>query len=528
MKKKIVLGFLGSTKDAGVTDARWNKWRPTISLFGAPDFAIDQIELIYTRHDHSALADLITSDIATVSPHTAVVPRYLHLDDPWDFPQVYAALHEFAKDYEFRDDCEYFVHLTTGSHVAQICLFLLTEARYFPAKLVDTSLDKGLATKWKGKVNVVDLDLSTYDLLASRFKSEKVDSETLLKSGIVTKNAAFNALISRIEKVALKSTASMLLTGPTGAGKSQLAKRIYELRLRRHLVSGPLVEVNCATLRGDTAMSALFGHKKGAFTGADSTRRGYLLEADKGMLFLDEVATLGLEEQALLLLALEEKRFYPVGSDVAVESDFQIVVGTNLDLAKEVAEGRFRSDLYARVKTWTFRLPGLAERPEDIEPNVDYELQKASTELNSHLSFNAAARQAYMSFAMAAPWLGNFRDLSASLMRLATLAEGGRITEADVACEIDCLNEGWGTVAGQVTRSLTAKVLPGVEVDSFDAVQLEAVFQAISESSSLAEAGRKLFAVSRKEKSSTNDTSRLSKYLARWYLTYDAVKQALK
>jgi transcriptional regulatory protein RtcR len=129
----------------------------------------------------------------------------------------------------------------------------------------------------------------------------------LLKAGIDTRNTTFNKLIDQIERVALRSTAP-ILDRPTGAGKSFLAKRIYQLRQSRHRVAGKLVAVNCATLRGDNAMSTLFGHVKGAFTGALTPRMGLLREADGGVLFLDEIAELGLDEQAMLLKAIEEKR----------------------------------------------------------------------------------------------------------------------------------------------------------------------------------------------------------------------------
>src|SRR6185295_20005001 len=113
-----------------------------------------------------------------------------------------------------------------------------------------------------------------------------------------TRNAAFNQLIDRVEHVALATRDPLLLMGPTGAGKSALARRIYELKKARHLIKGAFVDVNCATLRGDAAMSALFGHVKGAFTGALKDRPGLLRAADGGLLFLDEVGELGLDEQA--------------------------------------------------------------------------------------------------------------------------------------------------------------------------------------------------------------------------------------
>src|SRR5690606_14949233 len=116
-----------------------------------------------------------------------------------------------------------------------------------------------------------------------------------------------------------------------------------------------------------------FGHRKGAFTGALSERAGLLRTADRGMLFLDEIGDLGLDEQAMILRAIEEGRFLPVGADREASSKFQLVDGTNRDLLADVGGGRFRDDLFARLNLGTFHLPGLAARLEDIEPNLDYE-----------------------------------------------------------------------------------------------------------------------------------------------------------
>lgn len=167
----------------------------------------------------------------------------------------------------------------------------------------------------------------------------------------------------------------MLLTGATGAGKSQLAKRVDELRQQRRDLRGAFVEVNCATWRGDTVMSTLFGHVKGAFTSAQRDRPGLLREANGGLLLLDEIGQLGLGEQAMLLRALEEKVFLPLGGDRPVKSRFQLIAGTNRGLRECVRAGQFREDLLTRINLWHFEPPSLADRREDIELNADYELK---------------------------------------------------------------------------------------------------------------------------------------------------------
>ncbi|WP_031760520.1 sigma 54-interacting transcriptional regulator, partial [Pseudomonas aeruginosa] len=168
-------------------------------------------------------------------------------------------------------------------------------------------------------------------------------------------------------------------------------------------------------------------------------------------LFLDEIGELGADEQAMLLKAIEEKRFFPLGSDREVESDFQLIAGTHRDLRGRVAEGLFREDLFARINLWTFELPGLAGRREDIEPNIDFELERHAREQGRQVRFNLEAKRRYLAFAGSseARWAGNFRELSASITRMATLADSGRIDEALVEEEILRLRQAWGLDAGR-------------------------------------------------------------------------------
>lgn len=531
MKKRVAIGFLGSTLDQGKNPDRWQRWRPTVALCQHEDFQIDRFELLHGR-PHIALAARIEKDIAQVSPETEVRCHLVDFRDPWDFEEVYARLYDFARSYAFDPDVEdYLVHITTGTHVAQICWFLLTEARVVPGRLLQLTPPKRWKDAAPGTYGIIDLDLSRYDQLATRFSAEQKDAQSFLKSGIETRNPGFNHMIDRIEQVAVRTKSPIMLTGPTGAGKSQLARRIYELKHARHQVKGPFVEVNCATLRGDQAMSALFGHVKGAFTGALTDRPGLLRAADSGMLFLDEIGELGLDEQAMILRAVEERRFLPVGADKERASDFQLIAGTNRDLATCVGEGRFREDLLARLDLWTFRLPGLKERREDIAPNLDYELRRHAETAGDAVTFNKEARAAYLDFATSpdASWPANFRDLAASLTRMATLAPSGRITEAVVWEEIDRLKARWSRQQASA-ELLALEQLVGADrlaaIDPFDQMQLSGVIDVCRQARSLSDAGRRLFAVSRQAKASQNDADRLRKYLARFGLSWADIHPA--
>ena len=351
-----------------------------------------------------------------------------------------------------------------------------------------------------------------------------------LKSGIATRNAKFNAMIEEIERVAIKSRAPMLLMGPTGAGKSCLARRVYELKKSRHQIDGKFIDLNCATLHGDGAASTLFGHIKGSFTGAGVDRPGLLRSAHKGLLFLDEIGELGLDEQAMLLKAIEEKRFFPVGADTEVQSDFQLIAGTNRDLGKEVAAGRFREDLYARINLWTYELPGLVQRPEDIEPNLEYLLAQYGAETGERVRFNKEARERFMRFATlpSSAWNGNFRDLSAAVTRLATLSEAGRITDGVVDEEIKRLQRMWQHHGGrsahpEVDLAAIMGEQAAAQLDLFDALQLQGVIKVCRQSNSLSDAGRTLYAVSRAVKAKPNDADRLKKFLARFDLEWHRV-----
>ena len=528
--KTVAISLLGTTlDDRGKGAKRWDAWRPTLSMCQQDDLIVDRLELLFQPH-FQKLADRVTKDIAVVSPETEVVHHHVVLENPWDFEMVYSELFDFSRNYAFSTESErYLTHITTGTHVAQICLYLLTETNYLPGALLQTS-PPSRKESGPGSYQLIDLDLSKYDQIASRFNQEQALSIDRLKGGIATKNKKFNAMIKQIEKISVRSTEPILLTGPTGAGKTQLAKRIFELKKDLSKVSGKLVVVNCATLRGDNAMSALFGHTKGSFTGASSSRSGLLKEADKGLLFLDEIGELGLDEQAMLLRAIEEKRFLPVGADSETSSDFQLIAGTNKDLKAMSSDGDFRKDLITRINLWSYELPSLSNRLEDLEPNLEFELARYSERYGEQLGFNRQAKAKYLKFATSAQaiWTGNFRDLNASVTRMGVLSEGGRIDEENVAQEIERLKTDWressksaATSMDSVNRLAEFMSADAVsKLDLYDHILINGLIDVCADSRSMAEAGRKLFNHSRTQKSSTNDSHRIKQILDKYGIRF--------
>jgi two-component system response regulator AtoC len=241
---------------------------------------------------------------------------------------------------------------------------------------------------------------------------------------LVAADPAMLEVASQLRKVAA-TNATVLLLGESGTGKEVAARAVHEESPRR---SGPFVAVNCAAITETLLESEIFGHEKGAFTGATEARRGRFELADGGTLFLDEVGELAPGLQSKLLRVLEERQFERVGGSRTVLVDVRVVAATNRDLAAEMQAGRFRQDLYHRLAVFPIRLPPLRERRRDILPLAEHLLVRIGEELGRRgLSLSAAAKAALL----ARDWPGNVRELRNVLERAAILTEG-KLLEADL------------------------------------------------------------------------------------------------
>jgi two-component system response regulator HydG len=234
------------------------------------------------------------------------------------------------------------------------------------------------------------------------------------------------------EKLATVATsqAAVLLVGESGTGKELGARAIHWNGPRR---AGPFVAVNCAAIPDALLESELFGHERGAFTGAQRKRRGLFAEASGGTLFLDEIADMSLALQAKLLRALQEKTVRPLGGNAEVPLDLRVISATNRDLGMLVRQGAFREDLYYRLNVLAIRLPSLRERPEDIPLLAGHFLERAAETLGRR--FEGFADEA-LAWLVNQPWPGNVRQLENVVERAATLARGSWITRDDVATDM--------------------------------------------------------------------------------------------
>ena len=234
-----------------------------------------------------------------------------------------------------------------------------------------------------------------------------------------------------VRLVAPADSLSVLIRGASGTGKEWVARQIHAFSKRS---SAPFVAVDCGALPRELAASELFGHKKGTFTGAVEDRNGVFAAANHGTLFLDEIGNLNLETQVLLLRALQEKRYRPLGGAEEVCTDIRLLAATNEDLELAISGGRFREDLFHRLNEFPLHVPLLKDCREDIIPLAGFFLLHANKELGKGIKgFDRDVREAFMSY----PWPGNIRELKNVVNRACVLAQGDRIVLKDISLPVD-------------------------------------------------------------------------------------------
>lgn len=395
----------------------------------------------------------VTSYIEWLKSRTSI-PITIHsitLTSPTNFGEIYEAAaacvdQNIAKH---GSDVELTFHLSPGTPAMAAVWILLAKTRY-PAELLESSIEEGVKTA------NVPFDISADYIPSLLQKSD--ERLQRLSAGlppdapefdqIIHRSLSMQHLITKARRIAVRSV-PVLIEGESGTGKELLARAIHRASPRS---IKPFVAVNCGAIPNELVESEFFGHKRGAFTGAVEDRKGYFEAANGGTLFLDEIGELPIKAQVKILRALQEKEVSRIGETRTVPVDVRIIAATNRNLLLEVAEHRFRADLYYRLAVAVLQLPPLREREGDVSLLIDHFLEQINTESKNEPSYvrkiiSANARNIMLAYS----WPGNARELFNVIYRAAIWSTEKNITEQDLREIIQPLQESLPEMNGALT-----------------------------------------------------------------------------
>ena len=377
------------------------------------------------RNTASALVSLSTSARPSTVP--------LAIDDPSNHEQLMAALRTWWNALPKEPDAEYFISVSSGTSAMHAAWLLLSAADEIHANILYTR-DPRHVTEGQPLVCEINprspvfpqilprISLAEVAQPAARQQSEPLAGEQYdLAKNLIGKSAAFRTSVDLALKFAATDH-SVLISGETGTGKERFARLIHKGSKRAH---GPFVAMNCAAVPANLIESILFGHVKGAFTGADRDKEGFFEEAHGGTLFLDEIGDMPLEMQAKLLRVLQERRIRRVGGTGDVLIDVRIVAATHVDLLKSIRNGRFREDLFRRISILPINLPPLRQRRDDIPDIAQAILDSENSSCSIQKSFSSKALEKLLAYS----WPGNIRELE-SVVILGHVISDGQVIDA--------------------------------------------------------------------------------------------------
>lgn len=353
----------------------------------------------------------------------------------------------------------------TAQHPRTVCVLLTA---YGSVETAVDAMKQGAYDFLTKPINLDHLDMLIARALKSRDLEQKVETlesqlnEKFGMENIVGDSDAMQQVFEIIRQAA-PTQASVLIQGPSGTGKELVAQAIHRLSTR---AKGPFIAVHCAALSATLLESELFGHEKGAFTGATVQRKGRFEMADGGTLFLDEISEIDPAIQVKLLRVLEERRFERVGGEDTIETDIRVIAATNRDLRDYVAQGKFREDLYFRLNVVDITLPPLAARTGDIPLLADRFLKEYCAKNGKTIE---GMTPDAMSLLAAHAWPGNVRELRNTIEKMVVLSRTDRLTARDVPANIREAVKGSGAVPGRAP-ALTSGSLAETERQKIEAV----------------------------------------------------------
>jgi DNA-binding NtrC family response regulator len=426
MGRTVLFTFLGNKDPLEIPPAGTDPG-PVLSLLRAHSPPMDHVVLLLTGGEYVERAQVI-KDVA-LREGLARTFSYIdiHLNSVVDYEELYEAMSAavVATMEQVGTESRLSVLLDPGTPQMQTIWFLLAYSRIMPARLlqgIPPRFGNGRYQFREVRLHPERVPLEVRHLDAPHHHGisdpEEITGPVIRWSGreqqIVGASDSMRELLKRVRQVAPYDQL-VLITGETGTGKELIARRLHQESPRR---DHPFVPVNVATLERQTAASALFGHCKGAYTGADATRLGAFRSADRGTLFLDEIGELTLDLQAQLLRALEIQEIVPLGEDTPIQVDVRVVAATNQNLPRMVREGSFREDLYERLRQFPLSTPPLRERDGDIPRITRYIL----TQWNRRYDARIALHRETGAILEAYSWPGNVRQLENVLRRSCVIA----------------------------------------------------------------------------------------------------------
>lgn len=424
--RRVLFAWVGRTDLRAPTESDAVGVGPIAQAVEARDF--DEVRLL-SDYDRGLVEPYL--DWLRTRTKATIEVVYEPLSGPTDFGEIYEAavrgVRQVVGDRSAKVNLTF--HLSPGTPAMAAVWILLGKTR-FPAELVESSREHGLRTASVpfdiSADFIPDLLREQDERLRQRSAAEPPDAPEF--ADIIHRSRVMARLVQRARRVAIRNV-PVLIEGESGTGKEMLARAIHRASMRRER---PFVPVNCGAIPDDLVESELFGHEKGAFTGANQARKGYFEAADGGTLFLDELGELPGPAQVKLLRVLQEGEVVRLGSTKAAKVDVRIVAATNRTLSEEIAAGRFREDLFYRLAVAVLKIPPLRERTGDLGMLIDHLLAQVNKEAAGEPGFkekklSAGARN----LLLVHPWPGNVRELLNTLRRAAIWSDGATITAED-------------------------------------------------------------------------------------------------
>ena len=423
----ILLAWLGNSDLRASETSLADGSGPVLGAIKAMPFVALHLLSDYSSSKTNAYTQWLSGQV-----DIAVTPHLVKLSSPTSFEEIFRTASRVIEDVIRASPTKKLTfHLSPGTPAMAAIWVLLAKTRY-PARLIESSREQGVK-----EVNI-PFELSAEFVPVADKKADEALARLMM--GVPPESPAFTAIIHRC--AAMKRTVAMahrlavrdvpvLIQGESGTGKELFARAIHQASTRN---GKPFVAVNCGAIPQELVDAELFGHEKGAFTGATSARAGYFESADGGTLFLDEIGELPLASQVRLLRVLQEREVTRVGATRAKRIDIRVIAATNRVLPDEIRVGRFREDLFHRLAVGVLLLPPLRQREGDLTVLIDSLLASINAEAVSqpgykHKKLDVSARNILVQHS----WPGNVRELHNTLLRASIWASGGKITAEDVA-----------------------------------------------------------------------------------------------